>query len=134
MMGREVTVTPGDASVEKGSSLVVLAKFEGEVPAEAVLVVRPANEPERRIPLTKNLDDPVFGTSLPDIKSELTYRVEYGGESTRDFKVTTFEFPRLERPMRKSPSPHTPACRRKRLKTPAASAPLRAARLITLSI
>jgi hypothetical protein len=27
----------------------------------------------------------------------LTYRVEYGGETTRDFKVTTFEFPRLER-------------------------------------
>lgn len=97
MIGREVTVTPGDASIEKGGSLVVLAKFQGEVPAEAVLVVRPANEPERRIPLTKNLDDPVFGTSLPDIKSELTYRVEYGGESTRDFKVTTFEFPRLER-------------------------------------
>jgi len=97
MMGRSVNVTPGDASIEKGGSLVVLAKFEGEVPAEAVLVVRPANEPERRIPLTKNLDDPVFGTSVPDIKSELTYRVEYGGESTRDFKVSTFEFPRLEK-------------------------------------
>lgn len=97
MMGRSVTVTPGDTSIEKGGSLVVLAKFEGEVPAEAVLVVRPANEPERRIPLTKNLDDPVFGTSVPDIKSELTYRVEYGGESTRDFKVSTFEFPRLEK-------------------------------------
>ena len=96
LFAQGVTVTPGDASVEKGSSLVVLANFQGEVPAEATLVVRPANEPERRIPLTKNLDDPVFGTSLPDIKSELTYRVEYGGEATRDFKVTTFEFPRLE--------------------------------------
>ena len=97
MTGRAVTVTPGDASVEQGSSLVVLAKFGGDVPSEAVLVVRPANEPERRIPLTKNLDDPVFGTSVPDIKSELTYRVEYGGESTRDFKVSVFEFPRLEK-------------------------------------
>ena len=57
-----------------------------EVPAEAVLVVRPANEPERRVPLTKNLDDPVFGTSLPDIKSELTYRVEYGGEQHARFQ------------------------------------------------
>ena len=97
MMGRGVTVTPGDASVEKGSSLVVLAKFQGDVPAEATLIVRPANEPERRVPLTKNLDDPVFGTSLPEIKDELTYRVEYGGERTREFRVTTFEFPRLER-------------------------------------
>jgi hypothetical protein len=97
LMGREVSVTPGDTSIEKGGSLVVLARFEGEVPAEATLVVRPANEPERRLPLTRNLDDPVFGTSLPDVKNELTYRVEYGSGSTRDFKVTTFEFPRLER-------------------------------------
>lgn len=97
MMGREVTVTPGDVAVEKGSRLVVLARFAGAVPAEAVLVVRPANESERRQPLAKNLEDPVFGTSLPDIQSELTYRVEYGEERTRDFRVTTFEFPRLER-------------------------------------
>jgi hypothetical protein len=33
MLGREVTVTPGDTSVEKGGSLVVLAKFGGDVPA-----------------------------------------------------------------------------------------------------
>jgi len=97
LTGRGISVTPGDANIEKGSSLVVLAKFEGDVPAEASLVVRPANEPERRIPLTKNLDDPVFGTSLPDVQAEFTYRVEYGNELTREFRVTTFEFPRLER-------------------------------------
>lgn len=97
LTGRAVTVTPGDASIEKGSSLVVLARFEGDVPAEASLIVRPANEPERRITLTKNLDDPVFGTSLPEVSAELTYRVEYGHEQTRDFRLTTFEFPRLER-------------------------------------
>lgn len=92
-----VTVTPGDTSIEKGSRLVVLAKFTGDLPAEATLVVRPANEPERRLPLVKNLDDPVFGTSLPEIKGELTYRVEYGTEATREFRVTVFEYPRLER-------------------------------------
>lgn len=97
LIGREVSVTPGDTSIEKGGSLVVLAKFGGEVPAEAVLVVRPANEPERRIPLMKNLDDPIFGTSVPGVQDALTYRIEYGGETTRDFRVTVFEYPRLER-------------------------------------
>jgi len=97
LTGRAVSVTPGDTSIEKGSSLVVLARFEGDVPPEASLIVRPANEPERRMPLTKNLDDPVFGTSLPEVQVELTYRVEYGSEQTREFRVTTFEFPRLER-------------------------------------
>jgi hypothetical protein len=97
LTGRSVVVTPGDASIEKGSSLVVLARFNGDVPAEATLVVRPANEPERRVPLAKNLDDPVFGTSLTEVSGELTYRVEYGSGSTRDFRVTVFEYPRLER-------------------------------------
>ncbi len=97
LTGRSVVVTPGDASIEKGSSLVVLARFNGDVPAEATLVVRPANEPEQRLPLAKNLDDPVFGTSLTQVAGELTYRVEYGGGSTRDFRVTVFEYPRLER-------------------------------------
>lgn len=97
LTARGITVTPGDTSVEKGSSLVVLARFNGDVPTEATLVVRPANEPERHIPLTKNLEDPVFGTSLPEVKDELTYRVEYNGQRTRDFRVTTFEYPRLER-------------------------------------
>jgi hypothetical protein len=92
-----VTVTPGDASVEKGSSLVVLARFEGSVPAAASLIVRPANQPERRIQLAKNLDDPVFGTSVPEVNGDLTYRIEYGNETTRDFRVTVFEYPRLER-------------------------------------
>lgn len=92
-----VTVTPGDTSVEKGSSVVVLARFDGEVPTAATLVVRPANETEQRISLVKNLDDPVFGTSLPEVQSEFTYHIEYGNERTREFRVTTFEFPRLER-------------------------------------
>jgi len=92
-----VTVTPGDASVERGSSLVVLVRFDGRVPAEATLVIRPANQNEQRVSLTKNLDDPVFGTSIPEIDAELTYRIEYGGEETRDFKVSVFEYPRLER-------------------------------------
>lgn len=97
LTARDVAVTPGDTSIEKNTSLVVLATFAGVAPAEATLVVRPANEPERRIPLVKNLDDPVFGTSLPGVQAELTYHIEYGDEQTREFRVTTFEFPRLER-------------------------------------
>lgn len=97
LVGRGVTVTPGDTSLEKGGSLVVLARFAGGVPPAATLVVRPANEPERRIPLAKNLDDPVFGASLAEVSAPLSYHVEYGTERTREFNVVVFEFPRLER-------------------------------------
>src|SRR5262249_25437028 len=88
---RSVTVTPGDAAVERGSGLVVLARFEGPLPAEATLVFTPVNEAARRIPLAKNLNDPVFGGSVPEVTSDLSYRIEYANEQTRDFKVTIFE-------------------------------------------
>ena len=45
----------------------------------------------------KNLDDPVFGGGLPEVDGDLSYRVEYAGEVTRDFTVKVFEHPRLDR-------------------------------------
>src|SRR5438128_9742316 len=95
--GQGVSVTPGDTSIERGSGLVVLARFDGKLPTEATLVIKPVNENQRRIPLAKNLDDPVFGGSVPEVNSSLTYRVEYGARRTREFTVTVFEYPRLER-------------------------------------
>jgi hypothetical protein len=92
-----VVVTPGDASVERGSGFVVLARFDGKLPPEATLVITPVNENSRRIPLTKNLADPVFGGGIPEVKGDLKYHVEYPAGQTRDFKVTVFEYPRLER-------------------------------------
>ncbi len=92
-----VTVTPGDAELERGSGLVVLAKFHRDVPSEAVLVLMPKNQPEQRMPLVKNLGDPVFGGGLPEVDADLSYRIEYAGKATRDFAVKVFEYPKLER-------------------------------------
>jgi hypothetical protein len=93
----QVSITPGNANVERGSALVVLATFEGPVPSEAVLVVTTNGGTAKRIPLTKNLNDPVFGASIPNIQGPLGYRVEFSAEQTAEFKVTVFEHPRLER-------------------------------------
>ncbi len=92
-----VTVNPGDTEVERGSGLVVLANFHRDVPGEATLVIQPKNQPPQRVALVKNLDDPVFGGGLPEVDVELTYRVEYAGQATRDFTVKVFEHPRLDR-------------------------------------
>src|SRR5438093_110764 len=69
-----VTVTPGDTSLERGSGLVVLARFGGKLPGEATLVLKLHNDLERRVPLAKNLDDPVYGGSVPEVNGDLTYR------------------------------------------------------------
>jgi hypothetical protein len=95
--GRGFTVTPGDTSVERGSPLVVLVRFDGKLPADATLVVNSTPDSIRQIPLAKNLDDPVFGGSIPEVTTDLLYHIEFSRGRTRAFKVTVFEHPRLER-------------------------------------
>ena len=93
----QVSVTPGDVTLERGSGLVILARFNGPLPAEATLVIQPADGDAERIPLNKTLDDPVFGGSIMEVAGNLLYSVEFGGQRTRDFKVTVFDYPRLEK-------------------------------------
>ncbi|MBI3416131.1 MAG: hypothetical protein HY043_12605 [Verrucomicrobia bacterium] len=74
-----VTVSPGDAEVERGNAVAVLARFQGRLPADVTLIVHADAKPEQRIPLAKSLADPIFGTSIPEVTTDLTYAVEYGG-------------------------------------------------------
>jgi hypothetical protein len=92
-----VSVTPGDTQIERGNSLVVLAKFEGKLPPGATLVLVAGTNTTRSIALTKSLDDPVFGGTVPEVNEDFSYRVEFAGQRTRDFAVKVFEHPKLER-------------------------------------
>ncbi|MDA1277112.1 MAG: hypothetical protein O2960_24120 [Verrucomicrobia bacterium] len=90
-----ITISPGDTNVVRGSGLVVLARFGSSLPKDAVLIVNSANDNNRRIPLVKNLDDPVFGGMIPEVKSDLVYEIEFGNTRTKCFKVTVFDFPEV---------------------------------------
>jgi hypothetical protein len=92
-----VAVTPGDTTIERGDTFVVLARFQRTLPADVNLVVRASGVAPRTIPLVKSLADPVFGGSVPDVVQDFSYRLEYGRQQTREFKVTVFEHPRLVR-------------------------------------
>jgi len=92
-----IHVSPGDTTLERGSSLVVMARFPGGAPAEATLVVQADHEPAQRVALVRSLDDPMLGVSVPDLQQDLRYRIEWLGEQTRDFRVTLFDLPKLER-------------------------------------
>jgi hypothetical protein len=92
-----VQVTPGDTSLERGNGLAVLARFDGPLPADVTLVVRPDAQPERRLSLVKSLNDPVFGGTIQEVTNTLTYHVTYSGGRSGDFRVSVFEYPRLER-------------------------------------
>jgi hypothetical protein len=95
--GTGMTVTPGDTSLERGSSLVVMARFEGRVPPSVDLLLSSGPQPSRRVPLVRSLADPMFGGSVPEVETDFVYHLEYGGERTRDFRVKVFEHPKLER-------------------------------------
>ena len=93
----DVTITPGDALVERGSGVIVTARFDGSPPSEVTLVIGSGSNDTRRVPLIKSLDDPVFGGSIPEVGSNLVYHVEFSDEQTREFKISVFEYPSLQR-------------------------------------
>lgn len=95
--GFGVTVTPGDTSVERGTPVVILARFEGRVPSVVDLLFGEAGQELQRMTLTRSLDDPVFGNILQDIRSNLLYHVEYAGQRTRDYTISVYQCPELVR-------------------------------------
>ena len=95
--GFSVAVEPGDTEIERGTSLLVLARVTGEVPADAKLVLQPATGDTSDLAMSRSLDDPVFGGRIATVTEALDYHIEIGGQTTKTFHVTVFEYPRLER-------------------------------------
>lgn len=94
----QVEVAPGDTELERGTSLVVLARFGNPVPDQVDLVLAAAAPgADRRFPLTRSLSDPVYGGSVPNVQADFSYHLEFGERRTRDYHVKVFEFPRLVR-------------------------------------
>ena len=54
-------------------------------------------EQEQRQPLTKSLDDPIFGGRLPAVKHDLRYLIDLDGKQTREYKLTIYDLPALVR-------------------------------------
>jgi len=95
--GYDLTVSPGDTSVEAGSPVVILARFGRRVPPKATLLFGESGEELKQIPLTRNLDDPVFGGIIQEVNSNLLYYIEYADKRSRDYKISIYERPVLTR-------------------------------------
>ncbi|MCF7974054.1 MAG: hypothetical protein K9N55_09590 [Phycisphaerae bacterium] len=89
-------VSPGDTSVEQGSPVVIVARFEGPVPDEAMLVYSIQDEPTLRVALSKTLNDPVFGGMIPSVVSDAIYHVEYADLRSPQYSIAVFRHPELE--------------------------------------
>ena len=93
----DVTVSPGDTRVEAGTPVVILARFGDRVPPQANLLFGPSGEQPQQMALSKNLEDPVFGGIIQEVRSDLLYYIEYAGRRTRDYTISVYEHPALTR-------------------------------------
>ncbi|MFN7803029.1 MAG: hypothetical protein ACK5TO_03390 [Planctomycetaceae bacterium] len=98
--GFTMTVEPGNTEVERGTSLLVLARVTGALPDQGTLIYAPTGDDpgeETRLSLNRSLNDPVYGARIAQVNAPLQYRVELDGEVSPTYQVTVFEYPRLER-------------------------------------
>jgi len=91
----DVSVTPGDTTVESGAPVVIAARFDRRVPDQVTLVYGAPDQEQQRMRLTKNLNDPVFGGMIPEVLSNLVYHVEYADQHSRAYTIQIYDHPRL---------------------------------------
>jgi len=90
-------VDPGDVDVERGSGLLILARFEGPAPAEVSLLLSGESGSTDERPMTRSLDDPVYGIRLPRVDESARYVVTCGEERSGPYTISVFDAPRLIR-------------------------------------
>lgn len=91
----EYAVDPGDADLERNSTLLVLLRFHSQVPRDVSLLWIPIQGAAEHVRMTKSLDDPIFAARLEKISSDGTYRLEFEGAVSRDYHVTVYDLPAL---------------------------------------
>lgn len=91
------TVEPGDAEVEKGTSLLVLARFASSLPPEVSVLVNKSNGEQNQLSMRKSLDDPLFGARIAEVNQPMKYQVQVGETLSNEYEVTVFEYPELIR-------------------------------------
>jgi hypothetical protein len=91
-------LTPGDAEVERNSRLIIEARFDGPVPADAMLIVTEADGKIRdRLPMRLTVDEQVFGGLIAKVERDTKYHVEFANQKSQQHTITVFDFPALVR-------------------------------------
>jgi len=91
-------LTPGDTEVERGSRLIIEARFTGPVPADAILIVSEADGKIRdRLPMRLTVDEQVFGGLISKVDRDTKYHVEFANQKSQQHSITVFDYPALVR-------------------------------------
>jgi len=96
-LGFEIKVKPGDATIERGTSLLITAQFGKLLPAKVALHAHDSKGNTRKVQMARSLDDPLFGGRIESVAADLEYHVTYSGKKAGPFHITVFDFPQLVR-------------------------------------
>ena len=104
---RRVIVEPGNTEVERGSSLVVTARFENATsdasasptwqPEDGELKMVNVDDSQRIVPMSRSLDDPVIGGFIASVDQSFDYEIVTDRWQSERYRVDVFEFPSLVR-------------------------------------
>ena len=90
-------ITPGDAEVARGTTIIVTARFGGRVPARVHLDTRQSDGSTRRIAMPRSLADPVFAATLSHVDADFDYTVDFGDGTSRTHRIRVYDLPRMTR-------------------------------------
>jgi hypothetical protein len=88
-------VEPGDDEVERGTSLIISARFPHGVPREATLWIERQGETAERIAMKRRFDDPLFVAHLAQVQQPAKYRIEFVGQASEQYQLRVFEYPEM---------------------------------------
>ncbi|MCU0721825.1 MAG: hypothetical protein MUC83_19090, partial [Pirellula sp.] len=94
-----LSVDPGDVEIERGTDLVVTARFGGSVPQEVWLITSGA-EPSvtnTRSNMQPSLSDPIFGGYIKRVEKDLNYHIESEKGASESYRVKVFDYPAMLR-------------------------------------
>lgn len=89
------SIEPGDIELERGSDLLVTARFHDSLPDQAQLVLQAASGEIETVEMTKALSDPLFGATARRVDASMRYSIRTGDRTSESFQVTVFEHPAL---------------------------------------
>ncbi|MDQ8184044.1 hypothetical protein [Pelagicoccus sp. SDUM812002] len=91
-----VLIEPGNIEIQRGSSIVVTARFEGRLPDGVELELVPSNtEASSTIRMAQSLSDPVFAYSLQGIEETIAYRIRYRDSVSETHHISVYDLPKL---------------------------------------
>ena len=91
-----VVVTPGNAEIERGNSVMVAARLSGR-PSRTVTLLWQAGTKSGEAAMARSLSDPNYVFTLPSVTTNVTYSVRHDGGETVRYQLTVFDQPALVR-------------------------------------